>query len=311
MAIVYTDGSHIPGQDGRGYAGIGIWFGDNDKRNESRYLDGNHVTNQYAELKAIEIAIKYCRYIQSIEIISDSKYSINAVNIWANTWEKNGWLTTKGEPVLYSSTIKSVRAMILSRDSQGMSTTIRYVKGHSNNIGNDGADKLARAATKKLETLYMNDVIYFDGGKFSNFYYSTIVIDYKGISETFICVEQFYQYHKAILFNDHSSAASILSSDSPFMQKNIGQHIKKFDQSVWNNAKEEVMLYGIRQKFMHDPIFKDYLLSTADKQIVEARPDSEWGIGISRSDALKGIKWNGKNLLGKILMQVRDELYQF
>lgn len=53
---MYTNGSHIPGQDGRGYAGMGIWFGEDDKRNESRYLDGDHIKIQSAELKATGIA---------------------------------------------------------------------------------------------------------------------------------------------------------------------------------------------------------------------------------------------------------------
>lgn len=308
MAVVYTDGSNIPGQDGRGYAGMGIWFGENDNRNESRYLDGHHVTHQYAELKAIEVAAKYCRFIKEVEIMSDSQYSINCVNVWADSWEKNGWKTTKGEPVLYPDLIKSIRTIVFSRRSQNMPITIKYVKGHNNNKGNDGADKLAKAAAKKLEHLYMSNVVYFDGGKFSNFYYSTISTNYKGMAREFMCVEQFYQYHKAIVFNDTESADKIIASDSPFVQRNIGQHVRNFDQSVWNDIKYDVMLYGVRQKFTQHEEFKNYLLSTKNNIIVEARPDKEWGIGISRTDAAKGTKWNGKNLLGKALMQVRSEL---
>jgi predicted NAD-dependent protein-ADP-ribosyltransferase YbiA (DUF1768 family) len=32
-----------------------------------------------------------------------------------------------------------------------------------------------------------------------------------------------------------------------------------------------------------------------------------WGIGVSVENAKKGMKWNGLNLLGKVLMEVRDE----
>jgi ribA/ribD-fused uncharacterized protein len=308
MAVIYTDGSQIPGQDGAGYAGMGIWFGVDDNRNESRYLDGNHITHQYAELKAIEVAIKYCRYIKPVEILSDSQYSINAINEWASTWEKNGWLTSKGEPVLYPEVIKSVRAMIFKRRQDNMPITIKYVKGHSNNIGNDGADKLAKAAAKKLEKLYMSNVIYFDGGRLGNFYYSNISTNYKDITQEFMCVEQFYQYHKAITFGDTKCASDIMVSDSQFVQRNIGQQVKGFDQAKWDDIKYDVMLYGVREKFIQHNDLKEYLISTNNSPIVEARPDKEWGIGISRADAVKGIRWNGKNLLGKVLMQVRHEL---
>ena len=56
---------------------------------------------------------------------------------------------------------------------------------------------------------------------------------------------------------------------------------------------------------------KAYLLSTGNKIIVEASPyDKIWGIGLGKddTDSINPEKWNGLNLLGFALMEVRDEL---
>ena len=53
------------------------------------------------------------------------------------------------------------------------------------------------------------------------------------------------------------------------------------------------------------------LLSTGDKLLAEASPyDKIWGIGLSGDEivAWNTETWKGTNLLGKILMRVRDEL---
>ena len=55
---------------------------------------------------------------------------------------------------------------------------------------------------------------------------------------------------------------------------------------------------------------KQKLLETNDKIIAEASPnDSIWGIGLSKydKDATNPKNWKGKNLLGFILMDIRDE----
>lgn len=51
------------------------------------------------------------------------------------------------------------------------------------------------------------------------------------------------------------------------------------------------------------------LLDTGDQEIVEASPsDSIWGVGFSASKAdANRDKW-GQNLLGKVIMNVRDQL---
>lgn len=55
---VYTDGSCSDNGLVNARAGIGIWFGDNDKRNLSLELKGNNLTNNIAELTAILYVFK-------------------------------------------------------------------------------------------------------------------------------------------------------------------------------------------------------------------------------------------------------------
>jgi ribA/ribD-fused uncharacterized protein len=70
------------------------------------------------------------------------------------------------------------------------------------------------------------------------------------------------------------------------------------------------MLDALRAKFSQNQALKDYLLATGDAILVEAAPrDRLWGIGMGENnpDVADQKKWKGRNLLGKALMQVRDE----
>jgi ribA/ribD-fused uncharacterized protein len=70
---------------------------------------------------------------------------------------------------------------------------------------------------------------------------------------------------------------------------------------------------GNKHKFSQNPGFKDYLLSTGNKIIVEASPvDAIWGIGLPQDSrhAKNPYSWRGQNLLGFALMEVRDILHK-
>ena len=65
------------------------------------------------------------------------------------------------------------------------------------------------------------------------------------------------------------------------------------------------------EKYFQNTRLKNILLNTGDKMIIEANPkDTRWGIGLSAEDdrVLDESQWQGENLLGKVLMQVRQEL---
>ncbi|MFU2164936.1 NADAR family protein [Streptococcus pluranimalium] len=68
----------------------------------------------------------------------------------------------------------------------------------------------------------------------------------------------------------------------------------------WEQIKVDVMSYAVEQKFAQNLILKNLLLSTENLEIIEHTiNDKYWGDGGDGS---------GKNMLGKILMDVRDKL---
>lgn len=116
-------------------------------------------------------------------------------------------------------------------------------------------------------------------------------------------------YQKALLFNDFEIAEQILNETDVRQIKALGREVKDFDENWWNQHKESFMYDACYAKFSQNDRLKDFLLGTGNSEIVEASPvDSIWGIGFSSDKAMENIdKW-GQNLLGKVLMKVREEL---
>ena len=109
--------------------------------------------------------------------------------------------------------------------------------------------------------------------------------------------------------------ASILSSDTvlvPQIQEEIRQIASPMDTAIegrdrqnllrpdWEEIKDEVMLQVLRMKFSQNPEIAKELLATGDALLIEhTRNDDYWTDGGDGS---------GKNKLGLLLMQVREEL---
>lgn len=84
-------------------------------------------------------------------------------------------------------------------------------------------------------------------------------------------------------------------------QKIARQNITKQIIS-WERNKVEVMKEILRCKLDQHPYVLEKLLQTGDREIIEdSWRDSEWGWGKDK---------NGKNLLGKIWMELREEYLQ-
>lgn len=127
----------------------------------------------------------------------------------------------------------------------------------------------------------------------------------------FTSTEQWMMYAKAMLFKDLDYANAILATSSAKMQKNLGKKVTNFDDNIWNIHKKEIVFKGNFAKFSQNAELKTYLLSTKGKVLAEASPyDKIWGIGLSMDDEMRFnmTKWRGQNLLGEVLMQVREAL---
>jgi len=123
--------------------------------------------------------------------------------------------------------------------------------------------------------------------------------------------EHYMMAAKARLFDDNEILELILEAHSPNEAKNLGRKVKNFNSEIWDHHKYQIVIQANQLKFSQNQDFKEFLLSTEDKVIVEASPyDKIWGIGMLESDESinNPLLWNGENLLGFALMEVRDLL---
>ena len=151
--------------------------------------------------------------------------------------------------------------------------------------------------------------IFFWGNQdvYSNFHYSPF--KHQGI--LFKWSEQAVMYRKAKLFGADKIAEQILKAQTPKQCKDLGRSRQiPFDEDVWYENREVIYKEVLLDKFSN-PSLKKQILATEGKTLVEASPfDDIWGIKLSADHPHAEIpsKWKGLNLLGKVLMEVREEL---
>lgn len=121
-------------------------------------------------------------------------------------------------------------------------------------------------------------------------------------------------YMKARLFGDAERAVMILKDQRPWYVKRRGREVRNFVNSMWSLVRFEFMTLILVDKFRQNPEMKQELMDTGDKEIVEASPyDLIWGIGLAPDDnrIYNRSNWDGDNLLGKSLMEVRKIIHEF
>lgn len=136
----------------------------------------------------------------------------------------------------------------------------------------------------------------------SNMWYAQVT--YQGL--TYPSVENFYQAMKfdkndfmlidSEVVNKRYHLTGIQPNESKKFTKGKTITNKKF-----LDKKLEVMLYGLREKFKHKHL-RTMLLSTGDAELIEGNywNDTYWGVCLKTN--------TGENHLGRLLMQVREEL---
>jgi ribA/ribD-fused uncharacterized protein len=109
-------------------------------------------------------------------------------------------------------------------------------------------------------------------------------------------VEHYFQAQK---FLDPEVRESIRKAASPKQARELGQRRSHPLRENWDELRVQVMLTALRLKFSQGPA-RDLLLSTGDRLLAESSPfDYFWAVGSDGS---------GLNTLGRLLMQVREEL---
>ena len=125
------------------------------------------------------------------------------------------------------------------------------------------------------------------------------------------CAEQFMMAEKARLFGDTETRDKILSEYNQMTIKKLGRQVINYDDEKWKAVRYDVVLKGNLAKFYQNTRLKQFLIDTGEKILVEASPkDTVWGIGMDEFhvDVTNPKKWQGTNLLGFALMEVRDWL---
>jgi ribA/ribD-fused uncharacterized protein len=129
----------------------------------------------------------------------------------------------------------------------------------------------------------------------------------KVLGTTFNCVEQAYQYSKAIRRAQPDVADLILKTPSPKMAKNKSR-LLRYDENWTNDEKTKLMKQLLEAKMEQVPEFSASLLKTGKNTLVLADPsDYDWGSGLAKEQTLhtKKRNWPGKNLLGSMLETLR------
>jgi ribA/ribD-fused uncharacterized protein len=130
-------------------------------------------------------------------------------------------------------------------------------------------------------------------GCFSNFAPYPIELDGKRWSTS----EHYFQAQK---FDDSEQQEAIRREKSPMVAARMSRDRKKKLRRDWESAKVAVMRQTVRAKFTQHLDLRAILLATGDATLVEhTENDTYWGDGGDGS---------GKNWLGKILMEIREEL---
>ena len=125
--------------------------------------------------------------------------------------------------------------------------------------------------------------------------------------------EQYHLHCKAKAFDDKVAMDKIMHEHDPGKIEGIGYNIKNVDHDVWRNQCQDIMINGLRNKFTQNEHLKTFLLGTENTTLVEASPsDHYWGCGLLLRNKyiwrLANWEQKGQNNLGKLLMQIRNEL---
>jgi ribA/ribD-fused uncharacterized protein len=155
-----------------------------------------------------------------------------------------------------------------------------------------------------------HEFVFFFGEKNANGYmsqFATAPFVKDGI--TYRTAEHWMMASKARTFGDDAALEKILKVSHPFDAKKLGRAVRNFSIPIWNEKAYGLVLEGNLMKFRQNPELLKLLLATGDKILVEASPsDKIWGIGLAAYMAKNPLNWPGMNLLGFVLMEVRDIL---
>jgi len=139
--VIYTDGAC------RGNPGPGGWGVLLNCEGKSKELYGGEpeTTNNRMELMAAIRSLAALKEGCQVKLITDSTYVLKGITEWMPNWKARGWKTASKKPVKNVDLWQSLDEEIQRHDIQW-----QWVKGHSGDLGNDAADRLANRGIDEL-----------------------------------------------------------------------------------------------------------------------------------------------------------------
>ena len=139
---IYTDGA-CSGNPGPGGWGAILRYNGAEK-----CISGGEAmtTNNRMELTAVIRALLCLREKCAVELYSDSKYVIDALEKgWARGWKKRGWVKSDKKPALNPDLWEQLLTL-----TEGHEMVYHWVKGHAENPYNNRCDEMAVAESRKF-----------------------------------------------------------------------------------------------------------------------------------------------------------------
>lgn len=139
---MYTDGACKGNPGAGGYACI-LVYGENEK-----VLSGGEreTTNNRMELSAVIAGLEALKEPCAVEVISDSKYVVSAINEgWLRSWVKNNWKKSDKKPVLNVDLWQRFIEV-----SERHEITFTWVRGHNGHDYNERCDAIAVSEAEKF-----------------------------------------------------------------------------------------------------------------------------------------------------------------
>lgn len=124
-------------------------------------------------------------------------------------------------------------------------------------------------------------------------------------------VEHYMMYAKARLFGDEVRMEQIRNAKTPKAAKALGRKVTPYGDLSWGAHRYGAVLRACEAKFSQNEDLCAFLKATDGKVLVEASPwDRIWGIGLraTNPEANDPRTWKGANLLGFVLMEVRQRV---
>jgi ribonuclease HI len=141
---IYSDGSSL-GNPGAGGWGTVLKY----KQNTKKISGGaKNTTNNQMELQGVIEGLKLLKEPCEVELVSDSKYVVKAINEWLKNWIKNRWKTASKKDVKNQTLWKEYLKLAKPHKIKAI-----WVKGHSGHTENEICDKLAYNQALKFKGL--------------------------------------------------------------------------------------------------------------------------------------------------------------